>query len=233
MKKYLIHLEDWQRIVFGEAPPTFFFEILIRTLIIIAILLVSMRLMGRRMASQLSRIEMAAMVSLAGAIGVPIQVPDRGILPAVVIAIVVVSVERLISYFASRNQKFEQVTQDDVDILLEDSVLKMDAMQRTRITRDRLFAQLRSEGIKHLGSVSRVYMEANGFFSVVRREDVREEVKPGVCILPPWDEEFVRELKVADFTVCMVCGKPEEHGSKCPNCGGEEFEKAVIEEREE
>jgi uncharacterized membrane protein YcaP (DUF421 family) len=232
MKKYQIHLDDWQRILIGDVPGTFYIEVIIRAILIYIILISAMRIMGRRMASQLSRIEMAAMVSLAAAIGVPLQAPDRGLLPAIVIAIVVVSVERIVSYYAARNQKFEELTQDDLDILVEDSVLKVDRMQRTRITKDRLCAQLRSEGLTHLGSVKRLYMEAKGAFSIIREDNPR----PGLNILPAWDEDFIKELKVTDVVCCKNCGKEkgaEDRDNICANCKESEWERAVIEVKQD
>ena len=226
MKKYQIHLEDWTRIFVGDVPAAFYIELIIRAVLIYIILIASMRIMGRRMASQLSRIEMAAMVSLAAAIGVPLQAPDRGLLPSIVIAIVVVSIERFISYFASRNQKFEQVSQDELDVLVEDSVLKMDRMKRTRITKDRLCAHLRASGLTNLGGVKRLYLEANGAFSLVKDSDP----KPGLNILPAWDIDFVSELKVTDMIVCSNCGKEKndkDSDNRCSNCASTDWEKAV------
>lgn len=112
MKSEDIKLSDWSRILFGEAPPEFFIEIIIRTLFVFLILILSMRLFGRRMAAQINRIEMISMFSLAAAIGVPLQAPDRGLLPAVVIAIIVVSIGRLITTIAFGNQKFESSVED-------------------------------------------------------------------------------------------------------------------------
>lgn len=62
-------------------------------------LIVSMRLMGRMVVSQLNRSEMIAMVSLAAAIGVPLQSPDRGILAAIVIAAIVISIQQVNAHF--------------------------------------------------------------------------------------------------------------------------------------
>src|SRR5438270_3226136 len=102
MKPEDIKLGDWMRIFIGEAPPAFFLELVIRVFIIFFLLIVSMRLLGRRMAGQLNRIEIIALFSLAAAIGVPLQAPDRGILPAFVIALIVVLVGRLVSTLAFR-----------------------------------------------------------------------------------------------------------------------------------
>jgi hypothetical protein len=73
-----IRLTDWSRILIGQAPWTFMIEIAGRALFIYFILLVAMRLMGKRIGAQLTQSELAVVVSLGAAIGVPMQAPDRG-----------------------------------------------------------------------------------------------------------------------------------------------------------
>ena len=49
MKKEEIEPWDWPRILFGQAPPEFLVEVLMRTLIVYLALQVVVRLMGKRM----------------------------------------------------------------------------------------------------------------------------------------------------------------------------------------
>ncbi len=219
MKPDEIHLTDWMRILVGEVPNDYFIELLIRIAFVYLLLTVSMRLMGKRMASQLSRNELAAMVSLAAAIGIPILSPDRGLLPSVIIAMVIVCTQRLVAMIAAKNQRFETVSQGSINILVEDSVLQLDTMQSARITRERLMAELRSSGLLHLGQVKRLYIESSGSFTLIQAE----QPKPGRSVIPPWDTEFLDEQKkVPDQFVCNNCGtaappktKPAEACSHC------------------
>ena len=188
MKKEDIHLNDWQRIFFGDVPGGFYWEVVLRISIVYLVLMVSMRLMGKRMASQLSRNEMIALVSLAAAIGVPLQAPDRGILAAVVIAAVVVAVQQITAKIASRNERLEAITQGAMSILVADGHLDLKAMVSTGITRERVFAVLRNDSVRHLGEIKRLYFEAGGSFSTIREI----EEKPGLCILPECDAEFIK-----------------------------------------
>ncbi|WP_420149189.1 DUF421 domain-containing protein [Spirosoma sp.] len=219
MKKEDIHLYDWQRILFGEVPGIFYVEILIRAAAIYLLLVLSMRLMGRRMASQLSRNEMAAMISMAAAIGVPILDANRGLLPAYIIAAVVVLTQRIVSYWTAKNQRFEAISQGDNSALIEDAVMQLDAMKEARITRELLFAQLRSSGLIHLGHVKRLYMEANGAFTLIEES----KPKPGLSVLPEWDTDFVnRQEKAPDQYVCYHCGTLQPKADQtqaCPTCG--------------
>src|SRR3954462_15615899 len=91
---------DLYRILIGEVPWSFLIEVIFRTAFIFLILLISMRLLGKRMAGQLNKNELIALSTLAAAIGVPIQAPDRGLLPALLIATVVFVVGRMISRFS-------------------------------------------------------------------------------------------------------------------------------------
>lgn len=224
MKKEDIHFIDWPRILFGEVPSSFYLEILIRAAFVYLLLVVSMRMMGLRMALKLSRNEMAAMISLAAAIGIPILDASRGLLPAIVIAVVVVFTQRLVSYWAARNERFEGVSQDIFAPLVENSVMKLALMRDSRITRELLFAKLRSNGISHLGQVKRLYIEANGAFSLVSDPEPR----PGLLVLPDWDAEFIAEHEVAEGCfVCNHCGNPkpadEQPDDKCANCDHQEW----------
>src|SRR5690349_17283173 len=146
-----IKVNDWARILFGQVPAEFYIELVIRAFVVYALLMVCMRLMGTRMSGQISRLDMAAMVSLASAIGVPMLSPYNGMLPAFIIAFVVVAVSKLVALWSYKNQHFEQITQDDVDVLVENAVLQRKIMDKTRISRERLFAELRSSNITHLG----------------------------------------------------------------------------------
>ena len=232
MKPEEIKLSDWARIIFGEVPPAFYLELIIRAFFVYLLLVVSMRLLGKRMSTQMSRLELAAMVALASAIGVPMLSADRGILPAYIIAFVIIVITRLIARKSFKDQHFEEVTQGDVDCLVVDAVMNYDIMKRVRISRERLFSQMRSENINQLGLVQRVYMEANGAFTIVRNE----QPKPGLMTLPKWDKNFIsRKLEKTDITICENCGQENlansaglNGSSECGNCGKNEWTKAVI-----
>ncbi|KAB7732539.1 DUF421 domain-containing protein [Rudanella paleaurantiibacter] len=228
MKKEEIHLSDWQRILLGEVPGSFYVELLIRVAVVYLILLVSMRLMGKRMASQLSRTEMIAMVSLAASIGVPALAPDRGLFPAVISAFVIVAIQRLLAIRTAQNVGFETLVQGDMSVLVSNSVLQLDAMETARITRERLFAQLRSNGLYHLGQVKYLFMESDGKFTLVQEP----EPQPGLSVLPGWDRDYTdKQNRASNRVVCQQCGQPESAPTQpdlsCANCGDRHWQPAV------
>ncbi|MES2458794.1 MAG: YetF domain-containing protein [Bacteroidota bacterium] len=220
MKPEEIHLSDLQRILIGEIPAVFFLELILRALVIYLLLIGSMRLMGKRMSAQIGRNEMAAVVSLAAAVGIPLMNPDRGLLPPVLIAIVIVIFQVIIAKITTVSQAAEAISQDDLSTLVKDGVMNLKEMQSSRISRDRVFAQLRSLQQMNLGMVKRLYIEANGLFSLV----THQEPKTGLSLIPGWDEEFNAKMPVSQtFCACRTCGTlAEKHLqqtiTRCPNC---------------
>jgi uncharacterized membrane protein YcaP (DUF421 family) len=225
MKKYEIHLDDWMRILAGDAPPAFYAELVVRAAFLFLLLILSMRLLGKRMAAQISRNELAALVSLAAAIGVPMLSPDRGLLPSVVIAIIVLLISKMFARMSFNHNMIEQLTIGDVSILIEDGVIKQKQAYKVHLPRERLMAQLRSNRIVHLGEVKRLYMESTGDFSLVKQP----EPSPGLLSLPAGDNEFVEKMvRFTNETICLECGSHDIKENRCNHCGSKKFTKAVV-----
>jgi uncharacterized membrane protein YcaP (DUF421 family) len=225
MKPEEIKINDWTRILVGDAPPVFFIEIALRIVFVYLLLMICMRILGKRMASQMTRNEFAALVSLSAAVGVPILAPDRGLLPAVVIAFVVVGISRLIELIAAKNFTVEQATQGTFDLLLKDGVLHVAGLRKTQITRTRIFSELRSNGISSLSQVKRLYIESTGKFTLIKTKPLG----PGLSILPGEDPEMIAiQKKNRDVMVCHFCGNRRNDSEKqCINCATEDWVPAV------
>jgi uncharacterized membrane protein YcaP (DUF421 family) len=229
MKEFEIHLNDWARIFAGDVPPAFYGELVFRATYLFLLLILSMRVLGKRMSAQLSRNDLAAMASLAAAIGVPFVAQDRGVLPSTIIAIIVVAFTRLSAYLNFRNKKTEMLIIGDVSAVVENGVVNIRHMRNARLSRELVMARLRSQRVVQLGEVKRFYMESSGDFSLVRQPEARA----GLVVLPQYDEEFIN--RVVDFTdaqVCVECGadKPDAPDSstiQCPQCGSKNFTSAA------
>lgn len=212
-------LFDLLRMFLGDVPWAFLLEALIRVTFIYLVLVGAMRLMGKRMGQQLSRNELAAMVSLAAAGGVAVLAPDRGLLPPLVVAFILVLGQRLIARATFRNSRFEELTQGDIGIMVQDGHLQLNDMEKAVLSQERVFAKLRSQGIQHLGQVKRLYMEANGSFTLIEQDPPL----PGLTLLPNWDQEFLQEQPHVPGTfACTNCGTlteaPQPPTHECPRC---------------
>lgn len=222
-----ISLRDWHRIIIGEVQSGILYEVILRTVVVYIILMVSMRLMGKRMASQISRLELTAMISLAAAIGVPVLSPEQGLIPAVIIAAVVVFVQRLISSKNLKSKKFERITIGDVSIMVKDGVFQKDLMNKALISNERLQAQMRHEKVVHSGEIFRLYLEADGSFSTIKAENP----VPGLGLIPAFDQDFFDlMLEKTDIRICANCGlkaNEDQKRFKCTSCNDDKWIFAV------
>ncbi len=230
MKKEDIHWDDWHRILIGAAPTSFLLEVLIRTVIMYLVLLVVLRLMGKRMGGQLTISELAVMVTLGAIICVPMQVPDKGIVQGIFVLLCAWAFQRGFALLGVRNSKFENLTQGKEEVLLKDGVLEVKKLEETNISRQQLYGVLRAQNIFNLGEVERVYIEGCGIFSVFKSDSP----KPGLSIFPTRDGDVLeaQETPEENFYVCRMCGRTAENEKEknghCNNCGCETWEEAII-----
>ena len=228
MSKTGFSITDWTLFLKGTLPWSFLIEVGIRVFFLYMLIIVAMRLIGRRMGAQLTRNEMAALVLLAATVGIPMQSPNQGLLLALLAAGVVAGLQRLIAWYAFRNARFEKLALDNIDILVKDGCLQMRTICRTTLSRELVVARLRGEGTDHLGKVQRLYIESNGAFSLRKSSDLC----PGLSLYPEFDTDMLkRQEKVENCFACTTCGHLLDGGrpvGSCSECGKDNWTEAVM-----
>src|SRR5947209_9600499 len=89
MHENSFNLYNWRRIVFGDAPPQFLAEIFFRSILMYIVLLLTLRLLGKRMNAQLSIMELTVMISLGAIVSLPMQSPVRGVLNGAILLLLI------------------------------------------------------------------------------------------------------------------------------------------------
>lgn len=228
MKKDEINLSDWHRILFGEAPAAFMLEVLIRTVLIYFVLLVIVRLLGKRMSGQLTQTEMAVMVTLGAIVSPAMQLPDRGVLASILTLGLILVLFRYVNLLGVRRPEVEQLTHGMESLLVKDGVLQLDELRRARVSHQQVLSALRNKTVYNLGQVSRVYLEPSGDFSIY----TTDEKKPGLSTLPQTDQEVHRiQERVEGKMSCCNCGTTISGQDKkvpCPNCHQQNWDGAYL-----
>lgn len=229
MQKEEIHLGDIKRLLFGQMPPEFMIEVAIRTLLIFLILLVTVRLLGKRMSGQITIIELAVMITLGAIVSPVMQLPDRGIFFGVTVLMVALLFQRGLNYWGVKNEKIEHLSQGTMSLLVKDGKLVLEEMEKAQITKQQVFSFLREKKIPNLGKVKRGYLEACGVFSVFVDEDEKE----GLSVFPSRDTVITSILKESDHDImaCCNCGHVQKvlnKDERCELCNANEWSKAYV-----
>src|SRR5688572_31804658 len=98
---------DWKKLLLGDEEWSFLPETVLRTFIMFLVILTSLRLLGKRGVKQLSVFELVVIIGLGSAAGDPMFYKNVGILPAIIVFTMVVSLYSLITYLIGTNKKFE------------------------------------------------------------------------------------------------------------------------------
>lgn len=232
MQSHPFSLSDWHRFLFGNASWPFLLEVLLRSGVTYVLLVIAMRLLGRRVAAQYTLFEISIVVTLAAAIGVPLQAANRGLLPPFLIALVAIVLQRLIARAGITHRRVETMISTDVTLLARDGRFELSELGRAAMPRQKVYEAMRFQGWQHLGQISRLYMEPSGKFSFIPARPAR----PGLSVLPEIDAELRDEARVDGFRACLHCGNTVEtvdgepdDARTCEHCGSHNWTFAVTE----
>lgn len=210
--------DDLHRILLGKGTWWLLLEIFARSAFLFALIMSSMRLLGRRVASQYTLFELSVVVTLAGAVGVPLQATDRGLLPPLIIMATVILLQRVIASGCLRSERIDRLVSGAVSTVIRDGEVCLDELRRAVLSREKLYSILRGRGVQHLGQLSRVYLEPSGNVSVVWADTPRH----GLSILPESDKDLRKAMEVSEASCCASCGhaqaKEASEQSLCPQC---------------
>jgi uncharacterized membrane protein YcaP (DUF421 family) len=220
---------DWKRIFIGEAPYEFLIEVLIRTLIVYILLLVVIRLMGKRMGGQVSISDMAVLITLGAIVSPGMQSPQHAILFTVTALVTVYLLHQFVNRFSTKNENFLKVSEGTYECLVKDGILQIDTMKNAGVTRQELFAELRSNKIDNLSAVKRVYLEACGSFSIY----LNREPKAGLVLFPEKDREILNSKQIENngIKACTNCGHIQHlknNKDKCTVCKKNSWQNAYV-----
>lgn len=218
MEQEKLFLYDWKRLFFGETPPGFLLEVFGRTLFIYLLLLVAIRLFGKRLSGQLTVIEMSIMLTMGAILAPAMQLADRGLLGGIVALLCALFFERGITYWGLKSAAAEAVIQGKETVLVEDGIIQIDNLRSSRISRPQLLSVLRAKNIYTVSKLHRVYLEACGLFSIY----TRDSDTPGLSTLMDSDSEVHSIQQLApESLACANCANTVPADPKpdaCPVC---------------
>jgi uncharacterized membrane protein YcaP (DUF421 family) len=212
---------DWQTMFFGDAPPIFLVEIVVRTFTIYAYSLLLIRWIGGRGIAQMSVVEFLLVVALGSAVGDAMFYPDVPLVHAMLVITIVVVINKLIDIGMMISPQIRRVFTGQTVMLVDHGRIDLCALRYLKLSREELFEGLRDRGIRNLGRVERAFLETGGHFSVFQRKGP----VIGMNIVPPLADG---STEAAGDRICADCGGSLVKGIEtCPYCGGDLFVQAT------
>ena len=140
---------------------------LIRTVILYLLLIVGLRLTGKRQIGELEPIELVLAMLLSDLSSVPMQDFGIPLVNGVVPIVTLLSLSTLLSYGSLRSVRLRRLICGEPALIVSDGRVLQTAMRRNRLTLDELLEELRGQGVTDLRTVKHAVLETSGRLSVL------------------------------------------------------------------
>lgn len=144
-----------------------------RTVLLYALLIVGLRLTGKRQIGQLEPIEFVLMMLLSDLASVPMQDFGLPLLQGIIPIATLLALSTLLSGISLLSVRFRSLICGEPTIIVRDGVLQQTAMKRSRLTLDEVLEELRVQGVSSLADVKYAVLETSGQLSVLLRANVQ------------------------------------------------------------
>ncbi|MCW2121048.1 DUF421 domain-containing protein [Flavobacterium sp. 7A] len=219
---------DWKRLLLNDLPPNFLLEVLFRSIIMFTVLLLALKIAGKRGVKQLSVFETVIIISLGSAAGDPMLYDDVGLLPAITVVLTIILFYKGITWLTGFSPKFEQFMEGKIQCIIDEGEFSLESIKKESLAQDEFFLELRIKSIEHLGQIKNAYIETNGEISTFYYPD--DQVKYGLPILPQLFDEKSEIITEKGIYACSFCGNIQEvttNGGICENCNKKEWVRAI------
>ena len=159
----------------------------IRAIILYIVVLIVMRLMGKREIGQLQPFELAISIMIADLASVPMSelgIPlSNGIVPILALLVIYMS----ISILNMKSVNFRKIMSGKPAILIYRGRIDEKALRKESITINELQERLRVDNIFNLGDVEYAILETNGELTVIQKPEKRALTPQDLNISPDYE----------------------------------------------
>lgn len=158
---------------------------LIRATVMYAVIILMIRLMGKRQIAQLQPSELVITILISEIASEPVQNSDIPILKTAVSLFVLVAFEILSSAIGLKSNRFRTLMQGHSVIVIRNGKIEKQALKKLRMTVGDLISALRQKDVFDISKVSYAVFETNGQISILMKpgfenataEDVHKTAK--------------------------------------------------------
>ncbi len=224
---------DLKQLMLGGEDWDFLPEVITRTLIMLLVVLISLRVLGKRAVKQLSIFEIAVIIGLGSAAGDPMFYTEVGILPAIIVFTLTVGLYKFITYVIGKSKRFEDIMEGKPICLVKNGAFSIENFSKESMGEDEFFSELRMQSVSQLGQIEVAIQESSGDMSLIFYPD--EEVKFGLPIMPDSLDAWQEKISDSGYYACIFCGYTEKlkpaNKCNCPQCHKTRWVKASNKKR--
>ena len=144
-----------------------------RTVFLYILILIILRIMGKREVGELGVIDVVVFVIMAEVAAFALDSPDKKLIHSIVPMLILLVIQLVSSYFSLKSKKFRDIVDGDPTLIIRHGKILEQEMRKQRYNLDDLFQQLREQQIGSVHEVSFAYLEPSGNLSVFKHDDIQ------------------------------------------------------------
>jgi uncharacterized membrane protein YcaP (DUF421 family) len=147
--------------------------IVARTAVVYAVVLVGIRLSGKREVGQMTPFDLTLLLLISNAVQNAMTGPDTSVAGGVVAACTLLVLNYLVAEVSGGNRRFRKFIQGQPSLLVHDGQIIASHMAKEHVSMDELQRALREHGIASYHDVALAVLEVDGSISCMKYDDIK------------------------------------------------------------
>lgn len=159
-------------------PTSMLLDIALRTAIIYVVVLLGLRLTGKREVGQMSPFDLVLLLLIANAVQNAMTGPDTSVTGGLVAAATLLGMNTLVTRVVGRSKTARTLIEGTPTLLIRRGKILQEHLTQERISTEDLHQALRAHGVTRVEDVSLAVLEIDGSISVLKNDEMPSATQP-------------------------------------------------------
>jgi uncharacterized membrane protein YcaP (DUF421 family) len=150
-------------------------QIVLRTGVIYLLVLIGVRLSGKREVGQMTPFDLTLLLLLSNSVQNAMTGPDTSLAGGAVAAATLLILNYLVANVSGSNRRFRHWVEGEPSLLVHDGKVIESHMARERVSMDELNRALREHGINSCDQVALAVLEVDGSISCLKYDEIKPD----------------------------------------------------------
>jgi uncharacterized membrane protein YcaP (DUF421 family) len=150
-------------------------QIVLRTGVIYLLVLIGVRLSGKREVGQMTPFDLTLLLLLSNSVQNAMTGPDTSLLGGAVAAATLLLLNYLVANVSGGNRRLRRLIEGEPSLLVHDGKVVESHMARERVSMDELNRALREHGINSCDQVALAVLEVDGSISCLKYDEIKPD----------------------------------------------------------
>lgn len=174
------------------------FIVILRTVLLYTLVVIVMRLMGKRQIGQLQPYELAITIMLSDLASLPMQDTRLPLILGIIPIITLLMIETLLSEIQLKSTFARKIVDGTPCIVIQNGMINAKVLKKQRINLDDLLESLRLAGYLNVQDIQLAILENNGQLSIIPKDAESPVIKKDLKLQKPENEQQMPVILVVE-----------------------------------